>query len=143
QAQDGQCSHRLAAARFADQREHLARCDPQRDAVHHRGASALGGKRRDEGAHLQDGGGGHTFSRTVRGSRMSRIASPTKFTERISPKSATEAAARFQKMIGSRASSSRAWSIIWPQLPSSPMPRNASTASVRTMPENSSTNVIT
>ncbi len=32
-------------------------------------------------------------------------------------------------MIGSRASSSRAWSIIWPQLPSMPMPSQERIAS--------------
>lgn len=44
----------------------------------------------------------------VRGSRTSRTASPRMLTARISPNSAADAAARFQPMIGSRASSSRA-----------------------------------
>lgn len=48
------------------------------------------------------------YVRRVRGSSTSRTASPSMFTARISPKSATDAAPRFQVMTGSRASSSRA-----------------------------------
>lgn len=48
------------------------------------------------------------YTRRVRGSSTSRTASPTTFTARIRPKSADDAAIRFQPMIGSRASSSRA-----------------------------------
>src|SRR5689334_22376100 len=44
----------------------------------------------------------------VRGSRTSRTASPRMLTARIRPNNAVDAAARFQPMIGSRASSSRA-----------------------------------
>ena len=48
------------------------------------------------------------YPRRVRGSSTSRTVSPRMFTARIRPKSAVDAAVRFQPMIGSRASSSRA-----------------------------------
>ena len=48
------------------------------------------------------------YVRRVRGSSTSRTVSPTMFTARIRPKSAVDAAARFQPITGSRASSSRA-----------------------------------
>ena len=71
------------------------------------------------------------------------MASPTKLTARIRPKRAVEAAPRFHQMAGSRDSSSRAWSIIWPQEPSMPMPSQARMASESTSTEKSSTKVIT
>lgn len=48
------------------------------------------------------------YARRARGSSTSRTVSPSMFTARIRPKSATDAAPRFQPMTGSRASSSRA-----------------------------------
>lgn len=48
------------------------------------------------------------YSLRVRGSSTSRTVSPRMLTARIRAKSAVDAAARFQTMIGSRASSSRA-----------------------------------
>ena len=48
------------------------------------------------------------YVRRVRGSSTSRTESPTTFTARIRPKSAVDAASRFQPITGSRASSSRA-----------------------------------
>ena len=59
----------------------------------------------------------------VRGSMMSRMASAMTLTASTSVKRAMEAPARFHQMIGVRDSSLRAWSIICPSLPSSPMPR--------------------
>ena len=65
----------------------------------------------------------HHTSLRVRGSMMSRMASAMMLTASTSVKSAAEAPARFHQMMGVRESSFRAWSIICPQLPSSPMPR--------------------
>ena len=65
----------------------------------------------------------HWLSLRVRGSAMSRMASAIRLTASTSTNSSTEAPARFHQMTGVRESSLRAWSIIWPQLPSSPMPR--------------------
>jgi uncharacterized membrane protein YfcA len=48
------------------------------------------------------------YTRLARGSSTSRTASPSTFTARIKPKSAVDAAARFQAITGSRESSSRA-----------------------------------
>ena len=71
------------------------------------------------------------------------MASPTRLTASTSVNSATEAPARFHQMIGVRESSLRAWSIIWPQLPSRPMPSQDRIASDSTSAENVSTKVMT
>ena len=83
---------------------------------------ALAGKRDGEPFDRQQGRA-HRSSRRVRGSMMSRMASAITLTASTSVKRAMEAPARFHQMTGVRDSSLRAWSIIWPQLPSSPMPR--------------------
>ena len=84
--------------------------------------AALAGKRDAQALDRQQGRA-HRPSLRVRGSMMSRMASAIMLTASTSVKSAIEAPARFHQMTGVRESSLRAWSIIWPQLPSSPMPR--------------------
>ena len=122
QPHDGERRHRLAAARFADQRQRLAGGDREAHPVDHAHAAALAGKRDAQALDRQQGRA-HRPSLRVRGSMMSRMASAIMLTHSTSVKSAIEAPARFHQMIGVRESSLRAWSIIWPQLPSSPMPR--------------------
>src|SRR5262249_4759581 len=126
--QQRQRRDRLAAAGLADQRHDLAAVHVEIDAVDDGQPPRAVGEGRGEAAHLEQRRV-HSSSRTVRGSRMSRAASPITFTTRISTNSALDAAARFHQMAGSRDSSSRAWSIIWPQLPSTPSPRYESTVS--------------
>ena len=96
--------------------------DREADAVDHAHVSAPIGKRDGEPFDRQQGRA-HRSSLRVRGSMMSRMASAITLTASTSVKSAIEAPARFHQMMGVRDSSLRAWSIIWPQLPSSPMPR--------------------
>src|SRR5262249_44481787 len=107
-------------------RQRLARRDGELHPVHDGHAATFRREGDGQPVDRQKGcaeGRAHWVSLRVRGSAMSRMASAIVFTERTRVKSSTAAAARFHQMTGVRESSLRAWSIIWPQLPSMPTPR--------------------
>jgi len=108
QAQDRESRHRLAATGFPHQSQHLSGRDLEIHLFHDGDAAAFAREGRGETPDLDDHLGAHWFSRSVRGSRMSRRASPTKFTASKRPKSAAPAALMFHQMMGSRESSLRA-----------------------------------
>ena len=111
QPQDGQRGHRLAAPRFAHQREALALLDLEVDAVdgpHHPvGRVELGAQPLDleHGAHTR-----------TRGSKPSRTASAKRLAASTSANMKTNAAASDHHTIGSRAISMRAALIMVPKL---------------------------
>src|SRR6185295_6942593 len=122
QPHDGKGGQGFAAARFANQRQRLAAPNRQADLVDDGNSAAFAGKGQDKILHRKQGRA-HWPSLRVRGSMMSRSASAIILTASTSANSPSEAPVKFHQMIGVRESSLRAWSIIWPQLPSSPMPR--------------------
>src|SRR5262249_30726942 len=122
QAHDRQRRDRLAAARFAYQRQSLARRDRELNPVDDTHTPILGRERDGQLIDRQEGGA-HWGSLRVRGSAMSRMASAMVLTARTRANNIADAAVMFHQMMGVRESSLRAWSIICPQLPSMPMPR--------------------
>src|SRR4029079_2471713 len=150
QAQQRKRGHRLAAARFADQRERLAPVDRDRQRVHGSRKAALGLEHRAQPTHGQHrlGDGAHAgagllrsatlFSR-ARGSNASRTASAKRFAGRTIRNMNTNAAASAHQITGVAESSRRAVLIITPKLKlfgSTPTPTYDSTASASTKPEN-------